>query len=442
MFLLILSTLLLTLAGSVSPEEETASGLFEKGEAADAFVFFGQEKDLKDPEKIQYAKAAFFVRRFDIAKKVLLGIPLKERLEKNLEPLLIECLFRTASKNEAAAEKKQILESPLKQKVAAAAVFAYFGQGDLAKDLLGDSVSLTQPAFVVNYVRILIYTFQYDKAEAIIKENMPIFESTGEGLLAYAEFLVRQSKTEEAISAAEKAALLEPENPKIALFLDEREDRLALLKEKTALIKERINGGTNLTLKLSYLRMLVNIVLLEIRIDGSFKEVLEEADKVLSEITEQKEFPEIFLLKGIVLWYEGLRQAGKLSVVKSLALDPSYGLASQILAAFYRFLKDLPSAKVALEEGKPYNLQNPSYFSQLSRIYLDLGDHKNALLAIDYAIEVNQKNAELLAIKGKILLQMKEPEKAKTAIEEALLIDPKEPLAIEIQNKLKDEDKP
>ncbi|CRX37479.1 tetratricopeptide repeat protein [Estrella lausannensis] len=438
MFLVIFSFLLFLFAGSASCEEETANANFERGEAADAFVAFQRDKEIQDAEKIPYAKAAFYVRRFDIAKAVLSGIPLEERLTKNLEPLLIECLFRTANKDEAAKEGKLILDAPLKEKVAAAAVFAYFGEGDRAKDLLGESVSLTQPAFVVNYVKILIYTLQYDKAESIIKENMPIFESTGEGLLTYAEFLARQSKMEEAIGAAEKGALLEPDNPRITLFLEEREDRLSLLKEKTALIKERINGGTNLTLKLSYLRMLVNIVLLEIRSGAGVEEDLKEANKVLEEMNELKELPEIFLLKGIVLWYEGLRQAGKSSIVKSLGLDPSYGLASQILAAFYRFLKDLSSAKTTLEEGKPYNLQNASYFGQLSRVYLDLGDLKNALIAIEYAIAVNPNNAELMSTKGKILLQMNEPEKAKETIEKALSINPKEPLAIEIKGKLKD----
>lgn len=414
--------------------------LFTNGEFFDTFEIYNRKETVLEGEDLQKAAIAdFFVRRFDLARDTLSKIPLDERVQNNLEPLYIESLIRTGEQEKAKEEAKLLATFPIEARIKAAIPFAFFGLNDIAQALTKDLPKKIPINALVDYVKFLIYSFEYDKANERIKEKEYFFNSTPEGLLTQALLLIRLSKQDEAMQHAEKAFALKPDNPEILIFLDEHEGRLSLLQAKLEFLNEKAGKNSSLSLKMSILRTLVNSAFLQQEKKEELSKTLTEATKVLEDIGNQlEEIPEYFVLKGIVAWNKEQKDEAIASVQKALALDKSYSLAYQVLASIHRLDNRLENAALILEGGKFYSYQDPSYYRQLSWVYSGLKNYEMALNYIDHALKIDPQSADLLANKAEVLLNLKKREEAISVITKALEYNPKEPLALKIKKQLED----
>lgn len=419
---------------------ETGSEFLKNAEFFDAFRVFNESQTSLEGEELKNAALSdFHVRRFDLAAKTFEKIPFQERVESNLEPIYIESLIRIGKRKKAIAEASALADFPLTERIKAARVFSYFGMKALTVSLIGTIDPKTIPLEAYNdYARVLIYSFEYEKARELIKSKEYFFNSNPEGLLTQSILLIRESKQNDAMSLAEKAGALSPNNPEILTFIDEHEGRLSILSDQLQFLETRLSTNPTATLKMNYLRTLVNAGLLQKEDKEAQGKTLAEASIIIKELENKIDAPEFFVLKGIVAWQLGKEDEGIEALKTAITEDKSDGLAYQILSLIYLNNKDFENAALILKKGLPYSYQDSSYYLQLSKVYTALHNNEEALKKIEHALKISPANATLLSNEGEVLFNLRNYEEALAVITEALKINPKDSLALKIKKQLED----
>lgn len=374
----------------------------KNGEFFDAYLFYHNEQ--KTGDDLKYAAlSAFYVRRFDIAAKEFALIPQEERVRENLEPLYIESLIRIGKVQLSMKEGDSLANYPIEVRLKSALPFNYFGMDDrgLIKDINPKTLPLTS---LNDYVRLAIYRFDYETARQMIKEKEYFFNSNPDSMMTKSILLLRESKLNEAMLMAEKAAQLRPNDPQILKFLEEHEGRASELEQKSTFLKESLNQNSSYSQKMSYLQAILGTIMLETQSQELIQKLSSNATKIIEEIRpKMQDLPEFLVIEGIVLWQTGHSKEGIQAIAEALNKDRSYGFASQTLAAMNRIEDRLENALLILNNGEAYNIQDSSYFRQLSQVYMSLHNYEEALKKLDHALKISPFNQTLLTMKKEAL---------------------------------------